>query len=105
SRCVTIILIGTSISLVASVVSRNVVRVLLHGDIFRRRILVIGTGQRASHIEAINRAHGCLQEMHFVRAEVLLDPEAAAGGNPLSRGFLAELADKLRGRENALSIG
>ena len=104
SRCVTIILIGTSISLVASIVSRNVVRVLLHGDIFRRRILVVGTGQRASHIEAINRAHGCLQEMHFVRAEVLLDPDAAAGGNPLSRASLDELVDNLAVDEIVVAV-
>ena len=105
SRCVTIILIGTSITLVASVVSRNIIRVLLHGDIFRRRILVIGTGQRASHIEAINRAHGCLQEMHFVRAEVLLDPEAAAGtANPLSRASLDELVDNLAVDEIVVAV-
>jgi sugar transferase (PEP-CTERM system associated) len=105
SRCVTIILIGTSISLVAAILSRNVIRVLLHGDIFRRRILVIGTGQRASHIEAINRAHGYLQEMHFIRAEVLLDPEAAAGpANPLSRASLDELVDKLAVDEIVVAV-
>jgi sugar transferase (PEP-CTERM system associated) len=105
SRCVTIILIGTSISLVASILSRNVVRVLLHGDIFRRRILVIGTGQRASHIEAINRAHGCLQEMHFVRAEVLLDPDTlASGANPLSRASLDELVDNLAVDEIVVAV-
>ena len=105
SRCVTIILIGTSISLVASIVSRNIVRVLLHGDIFRRRILVIGTGQRASHIEAINRAHGCLQEMHFVRADVLLDSEAqATGANPLSRAYLDELVDNLAVDEIVIAV-
>src|SRR4051812_5811910 len=32
SRCVTIVLIGTSISLVASIVSRNINRALLHAD-------------------------------------------------------------------------
>jgi len=96
SLCVTIILIGTSISLIAAIMSRNVIRVLLHGDIFRRRVLVIGTGQRASHIEAINRAHGCFQDMHFVRAEVLLGSDTAAGNsNPLSRGSLDELVDNL----------
>jgi sugar transferase (PEP-CTERM system associated) len=105
SRCVTIILIGTSIALVAAVVSRNVIRILMHGDIFRRRVLVIGTGQRASHIEAINRAHGCLQEMHFVRAEVLLDPDAAAGGaNPLSRASLDELVDNLAVDEIVVAV-
>ncbi len=96
SRCVTIMLIGTSISLVASILSRNIIRVLLHGDIFCRRVLVIGTGQRASHIEAINRAQGGLQEMHFVRAEVLLGPDTLAdGASPLSRASLYELVDNL----------
>ena len=105
SRCVTIILIGTSVSLVASILSRNIVRVLLHGDIFRRRVLVIGTGQRASHIETINRAHGCLQEMHFIRAEVLLDPEAAAGtANPLSHASLDELVDNLAVDEIVVAV-
>lgn len=96
SRCVTIVLIATSLSMVASILSRNMTRVLLHGDIFRRRILVVGTGQRASHIEAINRSNGCLQEMHFVRAEVLLDPESVASdANPLSRASLDELVENL----------
>ena len=105
SRCVTLVLIATSVSLVATILSRNVIRVLLHGDIFRRRILVIGTGQRASHIEAINRAHGCLQEMHFVRAEVLLDPDAAAATpNPLSRASLDELVDNLAVDEIVVAV-
>jgi sugar transferase (PEP-CTERM system associated) len=73
-----------------------VIRVLLHGEIFRRRILVIGTGQRAGHIEAMDRAQGCLQEMHFVRAEVLLDPDISSSGvNPLSRSSLDELVENL----------
>jgi sugar transferase (PEP-CTERM system associated) len=105
SRCVTIILIGTSISLIASILSRNIIRVLMHGDMFRRRILVIGTGQRASHIEAINRAHGCLQEMHFVRAEVLLDPDTlASSANPLSRASLDELVDNLAVDEIVVAV-
>jgi sugar transferase (PEP-CTERM system associated) len=96
SRCVTIVLITTSISLVASILSRNVIRVLLHGDIFRRRILVVGTGQRASHIEAIDRAQGSLQEMHFVGAEVLLDSDTSTSGvNPRSRASLDELVENL----------
>jgi sugar transferase (PEP-CTERM system associated) len=95
SRCVTIILIGTGISLVASIVSRNVIRVLLHSAVFRRHILVIGTGQRASRIEVINRAQEYLQEMHFVRAEMLVDPAALARcANPFSRAPLDELVDK-----------
>src|SRR5882672_8480036 len=71
SRCVTIVLVGTGISLGAAIISRNVVRVLLHNDFFRRRILVVGTGQRARHIEDLSRAHGSLQEIHFASEEVL----------------------------------
>src|SRR6185503_11309165 len=71
SRCVTIVLVGTGVSLGAAIISRNVVRVLLHSHFFRRRVLVVGTGQRARHIEDISHAHGGLQEMHFVSEEVL----------------------------------
>lgn len=104
SRCITITLIATSISLVASILSRNVIRVLLHGDIFRRRILVVGTGQRASYIETMNRADGSVQEMHFVRAEVLLDPDAAGNVNPLSRASLNELVDNLAVDEIVVAV-
>jgi sugar transferase (PEP-CTERM system associated) len=105
SRCVTIILIGTGISLVASIVSRNVIRVLLHGAVFRRRILVIGTGQRASRIEAINRAQEYLQEIHFVRPEMLVDPAALARcANPLSRAPLDELVDNLAVDEIVVAV-
>jgi sugar transferase (PEP-CTERM system associated) len=104
-RCVTIVLIGTSISLVASTISRNVIRVLLPGAIFRRRVLVIGTGQRASYIEAINCAHGCLREMRFVGAQVLLDFDGV-GGDPsmLPCTSLCELVDSLSVDEIVVAV-
>jgi sugar transferase (PEP-CTERM system associated) len=80
SRCVTIVLVGTGVSLGAAIISRNVVRVLLHSNFFRRRILVVGTGQRARHIEDISHAHGSLQEIHFVSEDILtpsVQPHAA----------------------------
>ena len=104
SRCLTIVLIGTGICLVAAIVSRVVIRALLHGDIFRRRILVVGTGQRATHIESINRAHGCLQEMHFVRADVLLDADTHNSGAHSSRTSLDELVDNLAVDEIVLAV-
>jgi sugar transferase (PEP-CTERM system associated) len=105
SRCVTIILIGTSISLVASTLSRNVILVLLPGDFFRRHVLVIGTGQKASYIEAINRAHGCLQEMRFVGAQVLLDSDGVASDpSSLFCRSLGELVDNFAVDEIVVAV-
>src|SRR5258707_6192955 len=96
SRCVTIVLVGTGISLGAAIVSRNVVRVLLHNDFFRRRILVVGTGQRARHIEDLSRAHGSLQEIHFASEEVLTQSGQAHGGESRTVGAsIGVLADRL----------
>jgi hypothetical protein len=96
SRCVTIILVGTGISLGAAIISRNVVRVLLHNDFFRRRILVVGTGQRARHIEDLSRAHGSLQEIHFASEEVLTHShQGNAGEAHASVPSVGELADRL----------
>ena len=73
SRVVTIILIGTSISLGAGLVSRAVIRVMLNLNLFRRSVLVIGTGKRARYIHELNEthAHGTLQEIHFASDEIL----------------------------------
>ena len=90
SRCVTIVLVGTGVSLGAAIVSRNVVRVLLHSNFFRRRILVVGTGQRARHIEDISHAHGSLQEIHFVSEDVLT-PSGQA--QPAEVPTIGELTD------------
>ena len=94
SRCVTIILIGVSIAMGAAMISRTIIRVLLQNNLFRRNILVVGTGQRARHVEEMNRAQGRLQEMHFVREDVLFASgavaEDGAGGVVPSIGELAE---------------
>jgi sugar transferase (PEP-CTERM system associated) len=104
SRCVTIVLVGTGISLGAAIISRNVVRVLLHNDIFRRRILVIGTGQRARHIEDLSRAHGSLQEMHFASEEVLAQSFPAQGGEGPQIPTVGELADRLTVDEIVVAV-
>ncbi len=103
SRCVTIVLVGTGISLGAAIISRNVVRVLLHNDVFRRRILVIGTGARARHIEDLSRAHGSLQEMHFASEEVLtqsLPGQAESAQVPT----VGELTDRLAVDEIVVAV-
>ena len=102
SRCVTIVLVGTGISLGAAIISRNVVRVLLHNDIFRRRILVIGTGQRARHIEDLSRAHGSLQEMHFASEEVLAQSLPGQGDGQVPT--VGELTDRLTVDEIVVAV-
>jgi len=103
SRCITIILVGTGISLGAAIVSRNVVRVLLHNDVFRRRILVVGTGQRARHIEDLSRAHGSLQEIHFVSEDVLTQ-SASAGDTQVTVPSIGDLADRLDADEIIVAV-
>ena len=105
SRCVTIVLVGTGVSLGAAIISRNVVRVLLHNDFFRRRILVVGTGQRARHIEDISRAHGSLQEMHFASEEVLTHAVQAQGSEPVAAiPSVSELAERLSVDEIVVAV-
>ena len=105
SRCVTIILVGTGISLGAAIISRNVVRVLLHNDVFRRRILVVGTGQRARHIEDLSRAHGSLQEIHFVSEDVLTQSALASTGDTRAPvPTIDELADRLDADEIVVAV-
>jgi len=105
SRCVTIILVGTGISLGAAIISRNVVRVLLHNDFFRRRILVVGTGQRARHIEDLSRAHGSLQEIHFASEEVLTQSgQAHDGESGAVVPSIGELADRLNVDEIVVAV-
>jgi sugar transferase (PEP-CTERM system associated) len=104
SRCVTIILVGTGISLGAAIVSRNVVRILLHNDVFRRRILVVGTGQRARHIEDLSRAHGSLQEIHFVSEDVLSHSAPAGAESMGAVPSIGELADRLDADEIIVAV-
>ena len=91
SRDVTIILIGTSISLGAAFVSRAIIRAMLNHNLFRRRVLVIGTGKRARYIQELNEshAHGSLQEIHFASESILKDsartPRASARISPKTR--------------------
>jgi sugar transferase (PEP-CTERM system associated) len=104
SRDVTIILIGTSISLGAALVSRTIIRVMLNLNLFRRRVLVIGTGKRARYIHELNEshAHGTLQEIHFASEAILKDstlkPRLAldrSGRQALSLSAVDELSMRL----------
>lgn len=104
SRCLTIVLIGTSIAMFATIISRTIVRVLLSNDLFRRRILVIGTGQRARHIEDLSRTHGGMQEMHFVSEELLMQASAAKGESVSAVPSIGELADRLSADEIVIAV-
>jgi sugar transferase (PEP-CTERM system associated) len=104
SRDVTIILIGTSISLGAALVSRAIVRVMLNFNLFRRRVLVIGTGKRARYIHELNEshAHGTLQEIHFASEAILKDGSSRSrfapddsGRMPLPISAIDELSTRL----------
>lgn len=104
SRCVTIIMVGTGISMTAAILSRTVVRVLLNNDMFRRRILVVGTGQRARHIEDLSRSHGNPQEIHFVNEEVLTQFAPKASDRVSSIPSIGELADRLQADEIVVAV-
>lgn len=105
SRCVTIILIGTSIAMGTAILSRAVVRLLLDNDLFRRRILVVGTGERARHIEELSRVHGNMQEMHFVNEELLIQAGAPKGSDHVSAiPSIGELADRLSADEIVVAV-
>lgn len=100
SRDVTIILIGTSISLGAAFVSRIVIRTMLNHNLFRRRVLVIGTGKRARHIQELNEshAHGALQEIHFASESILKDAKVPPAKDNLSSASTISAIDELSKR-------
>lgn len=104
SRCATIVLIGTSIAMGAVILSRAIVRLLLVNDLFRRRILVVGTGDRARHIEELSRATSSLQEMHFVSEEVLTQAGAKASDHIAAIPSIGELADRLSADEIVVAV-
>jgi len=113
SRDVTIILIGTSISLGAALVSRAIVRTMLNHNLFRRRVLVIGTGKRARYIQELNEshAHGALQEIHFASESILKsspEPRRPASEDitkdPLSISAIDELSTRLDIDEVVLAL-
>lgn len=113
SRDVTIILIGTSISMGAALASRVIVRSMLDKNLFRRRILVIGTGKRARYIQELNESHayGTLQEIHFASESILKDttaparaPDADVTRDPLSISAIDELSNRLDIDEVVLAL-
>jgi len=94
SRDVTIILIGTSVSLGAALVSRTIIRIMLNLNLFRRRVLVIGTGKRARYIHELNEshAHGTLQEIHFASEAILKENTPKSNAAPDRSGRLPSLS-------------
>jgi sugar transferase (PEP-CTERM system associated) len=104
SRDVTIVLIGTSISLGTALVSRVIVHAMLDLNMFRRRVLVIGTGKRARYIHEMNEshAHGTIQEIHFASEAILKDATSKSRvmqedstRNPLAISAVDELSTRL----------
>jgi len=113
SRDVTIILIGTSIALGATLVSRVIIHAMLNLSLFRRRVLVIGTGKRARYIHELNEshAHGTLQEIHFASEAILKDTakksraaQDDATRSPLFISAIDELSTRLDIDEVVLAL-
>jgi sugar transferase (PEP-CTERM system associated) len=113
SRDVTILLIGTSISFGAALVSRAIIRVMLNVNLFRRRVLVIGTGKRARYIHELNEshAHGTLQEIHFASEAILKEAvgrfytlQDGRPGNANSGSAIDELSKRLTIDEVVLAL-
>ena len=73
SACAIMVLIATGIALGTTSASRMVFSYMVRRHWFRRRILVIGTGQRASHLQSImNQAtHKTVSNLMFVSQSVL----------------------------------
>ena len=76
SRCVTIALVGAGISLCGAVVSRITFYAMAHRQWFRRRILVLGTGQRALYLRNLmnHDAHRMVSDLYFVSESCLGAP-------------------------------
>ena len=93
SRTVTIILVASSISLACVIASRAIIHSMLNYNLFRRRILVIGTGKRARYIQELNENHaqGPLQEIHFASETILKSTQAQNTGRDLS-GSLPQIS-------------
>jgi len=113
SRDVTVILIGTSIALGTTLVSRAIIHAMLNLNLFRRRVLVIGTGKRARYIHELNEshAHGSLQEIHFaseailrVTAKMSRVAQDDVSRNPLSISAIDELSTRLDIDEVVLAL-
>lgn len=75
SRCATVVLIITGVSLCAAMVSRGVFYAMARRHWFQRRVLVIGTGQRALHLHELMS-----QAPHKLATDLLFAPETTIGG-------------------------
>lgn len=91
SRCITIVLLAAGISLCAAILARVSFQAMVHRHWFRRRILVIGTGQRALRLRQLlaQNIQGVGSDLHFVS-------EAIIGG---------KVHDFPRGLGNPIAVG
>jgi hypothetical protein len=73
SRCVTIVLLAAGISLCAAILARVLFYAMVHRHWFRRRVLVVGTGQRALRLRQLltQDAHGIGNDLHFVSEAII----------------------------------
>ncbi len=76
SRCLTVVLIGSSIALCAALTSRVLFYAMVRHHWFRRRILVIGTGKRALHVNQL-----MAKAAHRLTSELSFAPESIIGGS------------------------
>ena len=86
SRCATISFVCAGVSLVALVISRYVFFAMMHRQWFQRRIMVIGSGPRASHLLSLmnHEPHKSHAHLIFVDEDVLRarNAEPADGAKP-----------------------
>ena len=99
SRCVTIVLVGLSISLCAAVLSHGINLLLVNLHAFRRRVLVVGNQARAHYAQRLGWQHGSTLELHFVS-----DYEAFQSPAVADRNAIADLVARLQVDEVVVSL-
>jgi sugar transferase (PEP-CTERM system associated) len=111
SRCITIGLLGAGISLFAAIAARIAFYAMVHRQWFRRRILVVGTGQRAlrlCHLMAQD-AQGIVNDLQFVSEAIIggkmESPSAElAGAVVFGEHSIDQLARKLVADEIVVAV-
>lgn len=85
SRSITIVLMGLGAGMSGGMLSRVIFSAMARRHWFRRRILVIGTGERARHLrDLFRRSDRRLAELHFLSEEYLGgQPHASSASDPI----------------------
>jgi sugar transferase (PEP-CTERM system associated) len=73
SACAIIVLVASSVSISSAIVSRIIFHVMVRRHLFRRRILVIGTGERALYLQSLmsQGPHKSISSLMFVPQSIL----------------------------------